>query len=85
MDDDIETTGANSKKGFEEQERQAFIAKLLQRLGDEDWHKWLDEEKQAIDSIKISPNDDTAVASRERFYDELLKKIGREIEFLRRQ
>jgi hypothetical protein len=66
-------------------ERQAFIAKLLQRLGNEDWYKWLNEEKQVIDSIKIPPDDTTAVACREQFYNHLLKKIEDEIEFLRQQ
>jgi hypothetical protein len=66
------------------QERTAFIAKLLQRLGNEDWTKWQEQEKQAVDSCKI-PLDEAAIAGRELFYDNLLKKIKDEIDALRRE
>jgi hypothetical protein len=58
----------------EKQERLTSIAKLIKRLGDEDWTKWLEEEKQSIDSIKTTQNE-VATVSREMWYDQLLKKI----------
>jgi hypothetical protein len=52
----------------------SFITKLLQRLDNEDWSKWLGEEKQSIDSVKTAP-DEAATASREVWYEQLRKKI----------
>jgi len=57
------------------EEQRAFITKLIKRLGDEDWGKWLEEEKRSMDSPKI-PSDDA-------FYDNLLKKIKHEIDKLK--
>jgi hypothetical protein len=66
-------------------ERKKFIAELLKRLGNEDWGKWLAEEKQVIDSMHISPNDEIAGTCREQWYDHLLRKIKDEIDYLKRQ
>jgi len=57
------------------EEQREFITKLIKRLGDEDWGKWLEEEKQSMDSLKIPPDD--------VFYDNLLKKIKHEIDKLK--
>lgn len=57
------------------EEQRAFIAKLIKRLSDEDWSKWVAEEKQSMDSLKIASND--------VFYDNLLKKIKNEIDKLK--
>ena len=57
------------------EEQKSFIAKLIQRLGNEDWGRWLEEEKQSMDSSKI-PSDDV-------FYDNLYKKIKHEIDKLK--
>jgi len=57
------------------EERRAFIAKLIKRLGDEDWNRWMEEEKQSMDSSKI-PSDDV-------FYANLLKKIEHEMDKLK--
>ena len=54
-----------------EKEQRTFITKLIKRLGDEDWSKWLEEERKTADSLKISSND--------VFHDNLLKKIKYEI------
>jgi enolase len=56
-------------------EQRAFIAKLIKRLGDEDWDRWMEEEKQSMDSLKIPSND--------VFYDNLYKKIEHEIDKLK--
>jgi len=55
--------------------QRTFINKLIKRLGDEDWNKWLEDEKQSMDSSKIHPDD--------IFYDNLLKKIQHEIDKLK--
>jgi len=57
------------------EERRTFIAKLMQRLGNEDWDSWLEKEKQYMDSSKIPSND--------VFYDNLKKKIDHEIDKLK--
>jgi len=57
------------------EEQRTFVAKLIKRLGDEDWGRWLKEEKQYMDSSKIPSND--------VFYDNLLKKIKHEIDKLK--
>ena len=57
------------------EERRTFIAKLMQRLGNEDWDSWLEKEKQSMDSSKIPSND--------VFYDNLKKKIDHEIDKLK--
>jgi len=56
-------------------EQRIFINKLIKRLGDEDWNKWFEEEKQSMDSLKIGSND--------AFYYNLLKKIENEINKLK--
>ena len=58
-----------------QEEQRAFIAKLIKRLGDEDWNRWTEEEMQSMDSLKIPSND--------VFYDNLLKKIKHEINKLK--
>jgi len=60
-----------------EEEQSLFINKLLQRLGNEDWGKWLKEEKQSMDSSKIASDD--------VFYNILLKKIEHEMDILKQQ
>lgn len=60
-----------------QEERKSFIAKLIKRLGDEDWTRWMAEEKQSMDSSKITSND--------VFYDSLLKKIEHEIDKLKKE
>jgi len=60
-----------------EEEQLQFITTLIQRLGNEDWGKWLKEEKQSMDSSKIASND--------VFYDNLLKKIEHEFDILKQQ
>jgi hypothetical protein len=67
------------------EERRKFIALLLQRLGNEDWGKWLAQEKHVIDSMNIPPDDEIARTCREQWYDHLLRKIQAEIDYLRRQ
>jgi len=57
------------------EEQKSFIRKLIKRLGDEDWIKELEDEWKSMDSLKI-PSDDI-------FYDNLLKKIEREIDKLK--
>ena len=57
------------------EEQKVFIAKLIKRLGDEDWDKWQREELRSMDSHKISSND--------VFYDNLLKKLKHEIDKLK--
>ena len=57
------------------EEQKLFINKLIKRLGDEDWNKWLEEERQSMDSLKITSND--------VFYENLLKKIEYEIDKLK--
>jgi len=57
------------------EEQREFIRKLIKRLGDEDWNKWLEDEIQSMDSLKASPND--------IFYDNLRKKIEHEIDKLK--
>jgi S-adenosylmethionine:diacylglycerol 3-amino-3-carboxypropyl transferase len=57
------------------EEQRSFISKLIKRLGDEDWIKWLEDERQSMDSLKIPPND--------IFYDNLLKRIKHEIDKLK--
>ena len=59
------------------EEQRSFIAKLMQRLGNEDWDKWMKEEKQSMDSLKIPSND--------VFYDNLYKKIKYEIDKLKNE
>jgi hypothetical protein len=54
----------------------AFIAKLLKRLGDEDWDKWMKQEMRAVDSSQ---------ARHEQFYANLLKKIEHEIDIMKRE
>jgi hypothetical protein len=76
------TAGKTAEEGkkmteAEKKERVAFIAKLLQRLGNEDWTKWLEDEKKAIDSYKLAPNE-TATVNREVFYEQLCKEISHE-------
>ena len=70
---------AGNRKGKTKmtEEQRSFIAKLIKRLGDEDWNKWMEEEKQSMDSLKI-PSDDV-------FYHNLLKKIEHEIDKLKQQ
>jgi trans-2-enoyl-CoA reductase len=57
------------------EEQISFIRKLIKRLGDEDWNKWLEDEMQSMDSLKAPPND--------IFYDNLRKKIEHEIDKLK--
>jgi len=57
------------------EEQSFFINRLIKRLGDEDWNKWMEDEMQSMDSLKIPPND--------VFYDNLLKKIKYEIDKLK--
>jgi trans-2-enoyl-CoA reductase len=57
------------------EEQRVFITKLIKRLGNEDWDRWLKEEMQSMDSIN-SPSNDV-------FYDNLLKKIEHEIKKLK--
>jgi len=57
------------------EEQKSFINKLIKRLGDEDWNKWVEEEIQSMGSLKISQND--------VFYDNLYKKIKYEIDKLK--
>ena len=57
------------------EEQRTFIVRLIERLGKEDWNKWLLEEKESIDSLKIPSNDS--------FYDNLLKKMKHEIDKLK--
>jgi len=52
-----------------------FIAKLIERLNNEDWGKWLEEEKQSMEALKLVPSD--------VFYDNFLKKIKHEIDKLK--
>ena len=59
------------------EEQRAFIAKLIKRLGDEDWDGWMEEEKRYMDSLK-NPSDDV-------FYHNLLKKIEHEMDKLKQQ
>jgi len=70
---------AGNRKGETKmtEERKAFIAKLIKRLGDEDWDGWMEEEKRSMDSLKIPPDD--------VFYHNLLKKIEHEIDKLKQQ
>ena len=70
---------AGNRKGETKmtEERKAFIAKLIKRLNEEDWNKWMEEEKQSMDSLKIPPDD--------VFYHNLLKKIEHEIDKLKQQ
>ena len=56
-------------------QREQFITKLIKRLSDEDWTKWLEEENQSLDSSEV--------ASYDVFYDNLLKKIGNEMNKLK--
>ena len=58
-----------------EEQKSSFIDKLIKRLGDEDWNRWMEEEKQIMDSSKI-PSDDV-------FYHNLLKKIEHEMDKLK--
>ena len=58
-------------------EQRAFITKLIERIGNEDWDKWLEEEVQSMDSLNIAPND--------LFYDNLLKKLKHEIDKLKNE
>jgi len=60
-----------------DEQRLQFITKLVQRLSKEDWDKWLEEEKQSMDSLKI--------ASADVFYDHLLKKMEHEIDILKQE
>jgi hypothetical protein len=57
------------------EEQRSFISKLIKRLGDEDWDRWMKEEKQSMDSSNIPSND--------VFYDNLLKKIKHEVDKLK--
>jgi len=57
------------------EEQKLFISKLIKRLNDEDWNKWLEEERQSVDSLKTPPND--------VFYDNLFKKLKYEIDKLK--
>jgi enolase len=76
---DGEFITARNRKGKTKmtEEQRSFIAKLIKRLGEEDWNKWMEEEKQFMDSSKI-PSDDV-------FYDNLKKKIEHEIDKLKQQ
>jgi len=58
-----------------EGQRELLITKLIKRLGEEDWNRWMEEEIQSMDSLKI-PSDDM-------FYRNLLKKIEHEIDKLK--
>jgi len=57
------------------EEQKLFISKLIKRLVDEDWNKWVEDERQSVNSLKIPPND--------MFYDNLFKKIKYEIDKLK--
>jgi len=57
------------------EEQRAFIAKLIKRLGNEDWNRWWEEEMQSMNSLKIQSND--------VFYKNLLEKIKHEIDKLK--
>ena len=59
------------------EEQIKFINKLIKRLGDEDWDKWLREERQSTDSSKTPSND--------IFYENLSKKINHEIDKLKNE
>jgi hypothetical protein len=59
------------------EEQKLFISKLIKRLGDEDWNKWVEDERQSMDSLKIPSND--------IFYDNLLKKLKYEIDKLKNE
>jgi hypothetical protein len=67
------------------EERKKFIAELIQRLGNEDWGRWLEDEKQVIDSMNLPANDEIARTCREQWYDHLLRKIEDEMDYLRKQ
>lgn len=57
------------------EEQRTFIAKLIKRLSDEDWGRWLEGERQPMYSSK-APSDDV-------FYDNLIRKIEHEIDKLK--
>ncbi len=59
------------------EEQKLFISKLIKRLGDEDWDKWVEEETKSMHLLKTPQND--------VFYKNLRKKIEYEIDKLKNE